>query len=42
MYVLDLQTVAADELPDDDTLVSKHVAVDTCYEVSLVICFIAF
>jgi hypothetical protein len=29
-----------DKLPEDDTLVPKHVAVGTWYEVCFVICFI--
>jgi hypothetical protein len=40
--VLDQQNIDADKLPDDGTLMSRHVGDDTCYEVCFVICFTVF
>jgi len=34
--------IFAENLPDDGTLIPKHVAVGTWYEVCFVICFIVF
>jgi hypothetical protein len=39
-YVLDLRKLVVDELPDDGTLVPKHVGVDISYEVCFVVCCI--
>ena len=41
-YVLELRTSVADKLPDDGTLLPKHVGVDTWYLVCFVIRFIVF
>jgi hypothetical protein len=41
-YLLDLWTFVVEKLPDDGTLVPKHVGVGTWYEVRFVMCFILF
>ena len=38
-YVLGPRTFVVHKLPDDGTLVPKHAAVGTLYEVRFVICF---
>ena len=40
--MLDQQNFDADKLPDNDTLMSRHVGDGTCYEVCCVICFTVF
>jgi len=39
---LDLGFFAVNKLPEDDSLMSKHVRVGTQYEVCFLICFIEF
>ena len=41
-YLLDLQTFVSDKLPDNGTLVPKHVGGGTCCEVCFVICCTVF
>ena len=41
-YAMDQRTFVGDKLPDDCTLVPKHVAVGTLNEVYFVMCFIVF
>jgi hypothetical protein len=40
-YLLGLQTFIDEKIPDDGTLVPKHVETGTLYEVCFVIYFIA-
>jgi len=40
-YLLNLQTFIAEKLPEDGTLVPKHVGAGTLYEVCFVIYFIS-
>lgn len=41
-YAMDHRKFEADKLPDNCTLVPKHIAVSTLYEVYFVMCFIVF
>ena len=41
-FELDLRNFIVDKLPDDGTLVPKHVGADTGYEVCFMVCFIVF
>jgi hypothetical protein len=41
-FELDLRKFVVDKLPDDNTLVPKHVGVDTGYEVRFMVCFVVF
>jgi len=41
-YLLDLRRFVPENLPDNDTLVPKHVGAGTWYEVCFVICCTVF